>query len=70
MTVYLAKDWRGCHVYDSPPSLLKNLSSFPPTWSGHELKEYDINGSFVEDEIPRGEFIVRNIFWSIVHKIK
>lgn len=70
MKVYLAKDWRGCHVYAFPPSLLKNLSSFPPTWSGYELKEFNINGSFVEDEIPRGDYIERNIFWSIVHIIK
>lgn len=70
MKVYLAKDWRGCHVYAEVPSLLKNLPSFPPTWSGHELKEFNISGSFVEDEIPKGEYIERNIFWSIVHIIK
>lgn len=70
MKVYLAKDWRGCHVYAFPPSLLKNLPSFPPTWSGLELKEFNASGSFAEDEIPRGEYIERNIFWSIVHIIK
>ena len=31
MKVYLAKDWRGCHVYAEPPALLKNLPSFPLT---------------------------------------
>ena len=68
MKVYLAKDWRGCHVYDEPPVLLKNLPSFPLTWSGHELKEFNISDSFIE-EIPRGEFIVRHIMWSIVNVI-
>ena len=70
MKVYLAKDWRGIHVYSNPPSIIKNLPSFPPTWAGHELKEFNITGSFTEDDIPRGEFIERNIFWSIVHIIK
>ena len=70
MKVFLAKDWRGCHVYDEPPMLLKNLPSFPPTWSGHELKEFNINGSFTEDEIPKGKYLERNIWWSIVNVIK
>lgn len=70
MKVYLAKDWRGCHVYAFPPSLLKNLPSFPSTWTGLELKEFNANGSFTEDEIPHGEYIERNILWSIVHILK
>ena len=70
MKVYLAKDWRGCHVYAEPPSLLKNLSAFPLTWSGLELKEFNVSVSFAEDEIPRGEYIEKIIFWSIVPIMK
>ncbi len=69
MKVYLAKDWVGVHVFADVPSLLK-CGGLPPIWSGHELKEFNIHGSFIEDEIPKGEYIERNIFWSIVHVIK
>lgn len=69
MKIYIAKDWRGCHVFADVPKLLK-CGGLPDTWSGHELKEFNVSGSFVEDEIPRGEFIIRNVFWSIVHIIK
>ena len=68
MKVYLAKDWRGCHVYNEPPALLKNLPSFPPTWSGHELKEFNMTDSFAEDEIPKGQYIERHIYWAMVQK--
>ena len=70
MKVYLAKDWRGSHVFANEPKLLEHLPAFPPTWSGLELKEFNSSGSFAEDEIPHGEYIERNIFWSIVHIIK
>ena len=69
MKVYITKDWRGCHVFADVPRLLK-CGGLPPIWSGYELREFNITGSFSEDEIPRGEFIIRNIFWSIVHIIK
>ena len=62
MKVYLAKDWRGCHVFADIPRLLK-CGGLPDTWSGHELKEFNISDSFVE--IPRGEFIIRYIFWTM-----
>ena len=67
MKVYIAKDWRGCHVFANEPKLLEHLPSFPPTWSGHELKCFDMNGSFVEDEIPKGEYIERNIIWGTIN---
>jgi hypothetical protein len=69
MKVYIAKDWTGPHVFAEPPSLLKNLPSFPPTWSGHKLP-FDIRGSFAEGEIPRGQYLERDIWWSIVHVLK
>lgn len=69
MKVYIAKDWTGSHVFAEPPSLLENLSGFPPTWSGHKLP-FDISNSFAEGEIPKGEYLERNIWWSIVHIIK
>lgn len=69
MKVYIAKDWRGCHVFANIPRLIK-CGGMPDIWSGHKLKEFNANGSFAEDEIPKGEYIERNIFWSIVHIIK
>jgi hypothetical protein len=67
MKVYIAKDWRGCHVFAGVPKLLK-CGGLPDTWSGHELKEF--NTSPLQEDIPRGEFIIRDVFWSIVHIIK
>jgi len=69
MKVYIAKDWRGCHVFADVPRLLK-CGGMPDIWSGHELKEFNVTAFFSEDEIPRGEFIIRNILWSMVHIIK
>ena len=69
MKVYLAKDWRGCHVFADVPKLLK-CGGLPDIWSGHRLNYFNISGSFAEDEIPRGEYIERNIWWSVVHVIK
>jgi hypothetical protein len=42
----------------------------PDIWSGHRLKEFDITASFAEDDIPKGKYIERNVFWSIVHIVK
>lgn len=67
MRVYIAKDWRGCYVFANEPKLLEHLPSFPPTWSGYELKYFNVNGSFTEDEVPRNKCIKRNIWWSIVN---
>ena len=69
MKVYIAKDWTGPKVFAEPPALMK-CGGMPPIWSGHELKEFNISASFVEDEIPKGQYIERDIFWSIVHIIK
>ena len=70
MKVYLAKDWRGCHVFSATePPTLKKCGGMPDIWTGHKLP-FDISGSFVEDEIPRGQYLERNIMWSIVHILK
>lgn len=69
MKVYIAKDWTGSKVFAEPPTLMK-CGGLPDTWSGHELKEFNISGSFIEDEIPRGKYLERNIWWSVVHIIK
>ena len=69
MKVYLAKDWTGCHVFSEPPSLMK-CGGMPDIQTGHRLKEFDVTGSFAEDEIPKGQYIERDIFWSIIHIIK
>ena len=69
MKVYIAKDWRGVHVFANIPKLLK-CGGMPDIWSGYELKEFNAKGSFIEDEIPKGEYVERNILWSIVHIIK
>lgn len=68
MKVYLAKDWTGCHVFAEPPSLIK-CGGMPDIWSGHKLP-FNIESSFAEDEIPKGGYLERNIWWSIVHIIK
>ena len=67
MKVYLAKDWRGCHVFTATePISLKKCGGMPDIWTGHELKEFKTSGLLVEDEIPRGQYIERDIFWSIL----
>ena len=65
MQVYIAKDWTGPKVFASPPT----LSAFSGLWNGHRLKCFDITNSFVEDEIPTGKYIEREIWWSIVRKV-
>jgi len=68
MKVYLAKDWTGSYVFADPPVLMK-CGGIPDIWSGHKLP-FIIAGSFVEGEIPRGQYLERNIWWSVVHTIK
>lgn len=68
MKVYLAKDWTGVHVFKDIPRLEK-CGNLPPIWSGHRLKFFNIEGSFVADEIPRGQYIEREIWWSIIKRI-
>lgn len=68
MKVYIAKDWIGSHVFAEPPVLMK-CGGMLDIWSGHKLS-FNILSSFLEDEIPRGQFLERNIWWSIVNTIK
>lgn len=68
MKVYISKDWSGSKVFAEPPVLMK-CGGLPPIWCGHKLP-FDITGSFAEDEIPRGQYLERNLLWSIVHMIK
>ena len=66
MKVYIAKDWTGPKVFASPPT----LSAFSGLWSGHKLDCFNIKNSFTEDEIPKGSYIEREIWWSIVRILK
>ncbi len=68
MKVYIAKDWTGSKVFAEPPVLMK-CGGMPDIWSGYKLP-FNITGSFVEDEIPKGEYIEREIVWAIIDKIK
>ena len=34
MKVYIAKDWRGFHIFSEPPVLM-NCGGMPDIWSGH-----------------------------------
>lgn len=68
MKVYIAKDWTGPHMFADIPRLLQ-CGGMPPIWSGHKLP-FNIVGSFVEGEIPRNQYIEREIWWSIVNRIK
>lgn len=79
MKVYIAKDWTGPKVFAEPPKLMK-CGGMPDIWSGHRLP-FNIEGSyvkdeisrehsFVEDEIPERQYIEREIWWSIVNRIK
>ena len=66
MKVYIAKDWTGFHVFAEPPVLMK-CGGMPDIWSGHKLNYFML----AEDTIiPRGQYLERNIWWSIVHIIK
>lgn len=69
MKIYIAKDWTGSHVFAEPPHLTK-CGGLPDIWTGHKLKCFNISGSFLEDEIPKGQYIERNIIWSIVTVVK
>ena len=68
MKVYIAKDWTGSKAFVEPPVLIK-CGGMPDIWSGHKLP-FDIKDSFTEGEIPRGQYLERNIWWSVVHMIK
>lgn len=65
MKVYIAKDWTGSKVFAEPPVLMK-CGGMPDIWSGHKLPF-----QLAEDtEIPRGKYLEREIWWSIIHIIK
>ena len=68
MKVYIAKDCTGSKVFSNPPVLMK-CGGMPDIWSGQKLP-FSISGSFLEDKIPRGQYIERNIWWSVVKIIK
>ena len=68
MKVYIAKDWTGSKVFSNPPRLL-SCGGVPDIWSGHRLP-FNIDGSFAENEVPKRQYIERNIWWSIVNIIK
>ena len=63
MKVYIAKDWTGSKVFAESPKLLP-CGGLPPVWSGHKLP-FNIENSFIEDEIPRGKYVEITILWSI-----
>ena len=68
MKVYIAKDWTGPKVFSNPPVLMK-CGGMPDVWSGWRLP-FNIEGSFVEEEIPKGQYIEQEIIWGIMDKIK
>lgn len=70
MKIWVAKDWRGCHIYLEKPRLLEHLPAFPPTWSGNELKGFHADGSYADEILKCGECIERELWWSIVSRIK
>ena len=69
MKIYIAKDWTGVHVFSNPPQL-KQCGGLPDIWCGHRLKLFDSSGTYAEDEIPRGKYIEREVWWSIVTIVK
>ena len=63
---YIAKDWRGIHLYKGVPRLLEHLPSFPPTFTGHELfmpENYPIS-----IRLKSGEFKEALVFYTIFEK--
>ena len=65
MKVYLAKDWTGSYVFAEPPVLMK-CGGMPDIWSGHKLNYFVLADDIV---IPRGQYLERNIWWSVVRII-
>lgn len=66
MKVYLAKDWTGVHAFKDIPKLV-NCGGLPPIWTGPKFKELDETASYAENNIPRGQYIEREVHWSIVN---
>lgn len=69
MKVYLAHDWRGIHIYKTEPHLLEYLPSFPPTFTGYELKEFILDEETYGKQIPLNTYKERNIWWSIINVV-
>ena len=67
MKIYIAKDWTGFKVFLEPPVLIK-CGGMPDIWSGHRLP-FNITDSFVENEIPRGQYLERNMY-SVIKVVK
>ena len=68
MKVYIAKDWTGTKVFKEPPHLIKCGGS-PDIWTGWRLPFY-IKDSYIENEIPKGQYIERELWWSIYNRIE
>ena len=66
MKVYLAKDWTGSYVFTEPPVLMK-CGGMPDIWSCHKLNCFTLAEDVI---IPKGQYLERNIWWSVVHIIK
>lgn len=65
MKIYIAKDWTGVHAFKDVPKL-ENCGGLPPIWTGPKFKELDESASYAEDDIPKGQYIERDAYWSIV----
>ena len=65
MKVYIAKDWTGPKVFAEPPVLME-CGGMPDIWSGHKLNYFTLADDIV---IPRGQYLERNIWWSVVRII-
>lgn len=61
MNTYIAKDWRGIHIFKGKPKLLENLSAFPPTWTGYELKCFQINYDWFKENNIKSNCVKINI---------
>ena len=68
MKIWVAKDWRGCHIYLEKLRLLEHLPAFP-TWSGHELKGFHADGSYADEILKCGECKEFKIICGIVSKL-
>ena len=66
MKIYIAKDWTGSYVFSEPPVLMK-CGGMPDIWSGHKLNYFKLAEDVV---IPKGQYLERNIWWSIMKVIE
>ena len=66
MKVWIAKDWRGCHIYGNKPHLLEHLPSFPPTFTGWEWKQFLADNSLADEKLKMGECMEAKLAWGII----